>query len=43
MARPMPRTIPAPVSRAESKRLLLPERNGNADTVIRYLKGRGHP
>ena len=38
---PLPRTIPAPVSRAESKRLLLPERNGNADTVIRYLKGRG--
>ena len=38
---PLPKTIPAPIPKAESKRLLLPERNSNADTVIRYLKGRG--
>ena len=38
---PLPKTIPAPAPKAESKRLLLPERNGNADTVLRYLKGRG--
>ena len=38
---PLPKTIPAPVPKAESKKLLLPERNGNADAVIRYLKGRG--
>ena len=38
---PLPKTIPAPAPKAESKKLLLPERNGNADTVIRYLKGRG--
>lgn len=38
---PLPKTIPAPIPKAESKRLLLPERNSNADAVIRYLKGRG--
>ena len=38
---PLPRTIPTPTSKMESKRLLLPERNSNADTVTRYLKNRG--
>ena len=38
---PLPRTIPAPAPKVESKRLLLPERNSNADTVTRYLKNRG--
>ena len=38
---PLPRTIPAPAPKVESKRLLLPERNSNADTVTRYLKKRG--
>ncbi|MCI6229099.1 MAG: DUF3991 and toprim domain-containing protein [Clostridiales bacterium] len=39
--KPMPRTIPAPARKQEPKALLLPERNGNADRVIQYLKGRG--
>lgn len=39
--KPLPRTIPTQVPRHESKTLLLPERNGNANTVIRYLKSRG--
>ena len=38
---PLPRTIPAKTPKAESRRLLLPERNSNADTVTRYLKSRG--
>lgn len=39
--KPLPRTIPTPPPRHESKTLLLPERNDNANTVIRYLKSRG--
>lgn len=39
--KPLPKSIPAPAPKQEPKRLLLPERNDNADTVIRYLKGRG--
>ena len=39
--KPLPKAIPAPAPKQEPKRLLLPERNDNADTVIRYLKGRG--
>ena len=39
--KPLPKAIPTPAPRQEPKRLLLPERNDNADTVIRYLKGRG--
>ena len=39
--KPMPRTIPTPVRKQEPKALLLPERNGNANRVIQYLKGRG--
>lgn len=39
--KPLPKAIPAPASKQEPKRLLLPERNNNADAVIRYLKGRG--
>ena len=38
---PLPKTIPAPAPKVESKKLLLPERNDNANAVIRYLKGRG--
>ena len=39
--KPLPKAIPAPAPKQEPKRLLLPERNNNADAVIRYLKGRG--
>lgn len=39
--KPLPKAIPAPAPKQEPKRLLLPERNDNADAVIRYLKGRG--
>ena len=39
--KPLPKSIPAPAPKQEPKRLLLPERNDNADAVIRYLKGRG--
>ena len=39
--KPLPRTIPTPPPRHESKTLLLPERNDNTNTVIRYLKSRG--
>ena len=38
---PLPKTIPAPAPKVESKKLLLPERNGNADAVVHYLKSRG--
>ena len=34
--KPLPKSIPAPVPKQEPKRFLLPERNDNADTVIRY-------
>ena len=39
--KPLPKAIPAPAPKQEPKRLLLPERNDNANAVIRYLKGRG--
>ena len=39
--KPLPKAISAPAPKQEPKRLLLPERNDNADAVIRYLKGRG--
>ena len=39
--KPLPKAVPAPVPKQGAKRLLLPERNDNADAVIRYLKGRG--
>ncbi len=39
--KPLPKAIPAPAPKQEPKQLLLPERNDNADAVIRYLKGRG--
>lgn len=39
--KPLPRAIPAPPLKHESKTLLLPERNDNTNTVIRYLKSRG--
>ena len=39
--KPLSKSIPAPAPKQEPKRLLLPERNDNANTVIRYLKGRG--
>ena len=38
---PLPKTIPVPAPKVESKKLLLPERNGNADAVVHYLKSRG--
>lgn len=38
---PLSKTIPTPVPKVESKKLLLPERNGNADAVVHYLKSRG--
>ena len=38
---PLPKTIPAPAPKKESRTLLLPERNDNTDTVVCYLKSRG--
>lgn len=37
----VPKSVPTPKSREEPRRVLLPERNSNASTVISYLKNRG--